>query len=89
MNVYERIWKTLNHEEPDQVPTFTQSAEPEFIKKNIKKYGRDSGSLFLTRQLKVARHVGFDSMWMHVGAAINNPFRKKPSIQLITRDLPS
>ncbi|TFG19971.1 MAG: hypothetical protein EU530_04740 [Promethearchaeota archaeon] len=80
MNVYERIRKTLDHEEPDRVPTFTQSAEPEFISKYIKNYGRDSGSFFLTRQLKIARHVGFDSMWMHIGAAINNPFRIKPSI---------
>ena len=80
MNVYERIRKTLDHEEPDRVPTFTQSAEPEFILKYNKMYGRNRGAFLLTRQLKVARNVGFDSMWMHIGAAINNPFLKKPFI---------
>ncbi len=80
MNVYERIWTTLNHKEPDRVPTFTQSAESEFISKFKTQFGRDSGAPLLTRQLKVARHAGFDSMWMHIGGAINNPLLKKPSI---------
>ncbi len=80
MNVHERIWKTLNHEEPDRVPTFTQSAEPEFISKYIKEYGRVSGDLFLNKDFKVAKHAGFDAMWIHVGGPQTYIFRKKPKI---------
>ena len=33
MQVHERFWTTLSHEEPDRVPTFVQTIEPGFIEK--------------------------------------------------------
>jgi hypothetical protein len=80
MNVHERIRKTLDHEEPDRVPTFTQSAETEFIKKYIAENGHVRGDLFLNKHFKVAKHVGFDGMWIHVGGPQTYIFRIKPRI---------
>ena len=79
MNVHERIRKTLDHEEPDRVPTFTQSAESEFISKYISEYGKVSGDIFLNRDFKVAKRVGFDSIWIHIGGP-QVYIRNKPTI---------
>lgn len=79
MNVYERIWKALNHEEPDRVPIFTQSVELEFTSKYKAEFGRISGNLFLNRDFKVVKHAGFDSIWIHIGGP-QIYIRKRPEI---------
>jgi hypothetical protein len=81
MNAYERIWKALNHEEGDRVPTFTQSIEPKFILSFV----REGGWKQLVKSrwsphydLKVARLLGYDSKWIHIGW--NHPIYPRPEI---------
>ncbi|MHA1734276.1 MAG: uroporphyrinogen decarboxylase family protein [Promethearchaeota archaeon] len=69
MKNHERIWTALNHEEPDRVPTFTQTIEPGFVQKYDEEVEVDDDYGFpLGRfQLMVAKSLGLDSMWVHAG----------------------
>ncbi|MBD3350949.1 MAG: hypothetical protein GF364_05630, partial [Candidatus Lokiarchaeota archaeon] len=67
MNALDRIWKALNHEEPDRVPTFTQSIEPKFVERYDKEI-EIKGEPWLPRiDLQLAFEMGFDSKWVHIG----------------------
>ncbi len=82
MNVHERIWATLNHQEPDRVPTFSQSIEPPFLER-FDEGGHIPESYFdecfptLTFDLLVARALGLDSKWVHLGGE-KGPARNRP-----------
>ncbi len=68
MNVHERIITTLEHEEPDRVPTLAQVFEYPFTKKVIKHAPHpDKFKVFSTQSqiLEAAICVGFDSIWYH------------------------
>ena len=68
MNVHERIRKTLEHEEPDRVPTLAPAFEFPFIKKVADHMDIDQNSktpLSKDFMYDAAIHMGFDSIWYH------------------------
>ncbi|MBD3185886.1 hypothetical protein GF325_03570 [Candidatus Bathyarchaeota archaeon] len=72
MDPHQRIMKALNHEEPDRVPTFSQSIEEPFIERFDENVGVDEAlfdELFpsLPVDFVFAKALGFDSKWMHLG----------------------
>lgn len=82
MNVHERVRKTLDHEEPDRVPTMEQYIERPFIKKiysilPLKEKIRQHFKVY--QNIEMARLIGFDSAWLHYGK-YNVPYTNKPEI---------
>lgn len=73
MNVHERIWKTLCHEEPDRVPTFVQSIEPGFISQYDTEIEIKGEPLMQGIELQVGKELGLDSKWMHGSGYHANP----------------
>lgn len=69
MKSHARLWKALNHEEADRVPTFTQSIETPFIRRFDEQVGIEDDYGFPLRyfDLIVAKALGYDSKWVHVG----------------------
>jgi uroporphyrinogen decarboxylase len=80
MNVHERIIKTLEHEEPDRVPTLAQFFDYPFTKKVVEKMGIDE-SKHLSKHImyEAAIHMGFDSIWYHYDR-IRTHSHKKPEV---------
>ncbi len=70
MDVHERIWKALSHEEPDRVPTFSQHIEPLFLKKYDDQYELQDDYGLHQPDLGLAKELGLDSKWNHSGQAI-------------------
>lgn len=82
MDVHERIIKTLEHEEPDRVPTLAQFLEYPFTKKVADHMGIDEKSKKpLTKDFMydAALHMGFDSIWYHFDR-IRTHSSKKPEV---------
>jgi len=82
MNVHERIRKTLEHEEPDRVPTLVQTFEYPFTKKVAVHMGIDQNSnkpLSKDFMYETAIHMGFDSIWYHYDK-IKSHSNKKPEV---------
>jgi uroporphyrinogen decarboxylase len=73
MNVHERIWKTLSHEEPDRVPTFVQTIEPGFIEKYDAEFEIKGEPFMQGIELQVGKEIGLDSKWMHCGGYHADP----------------
>jgi len=73
MQVHERIWKTLCHEEPDRVPTFVQTIEPGFIEKFDAEIEIKGEPMMQGIELQVGKELGLDSKWMHVGGYNADP----------------
>ena len=68
MDVHERILKTIDHEEPDRVPTLAQVFEYSFSKKVAEHMGIEKSSKKpMTKDFMydAAIHMGFDSIWYH------------------------
>ncbi len=68
MNVHERLLKTLNHEEPDRVPTMAQILEYGFIQKVYNTIGTPNGQDLIKMKepmLNAAIHLGYDAIWYH------------------------
>lgn len=65
MNVHERIWKTLSHEEPDRVPTFVQTIEPGFIQQYDDEIEIKGNPLMQGIELQVGKELGLDAKWTH------------------------
>lgn len=67
MNARERVSKTINHEEPNQVPLFNQVIMPGFKKQLLNYWGNDykkDRSLILHfRDFNLEKRLGFDSSW--------------------------
>ena len=78
MNVHERVYKTLSLQEPDRIPTFTQSIEPPFIERYDKEIGIN-GEENLLIDMQVALELGYDSKWYHCGK-IKVPEKLRPEI---------
>ncbi len=81
MKAHDRIWKALCHEEPDRVPTFTQSIEDPFVRRFDEQVGiEDEAGLFpdMTMDMILARQLGFDSKWIHLQGA-SAPARDYPA----------
>ena len=72
MQVHERFWTTLSHEEPDRVPTFVQTIEPGFIEKFDTEIEIKGEPVMQGIELQVGKELGLDSKWMHVGGYIAN-----------------
>jgi hypothetical protein len=69
MKAHDRIWKALCHEEPDRVPTFTQSIEDPFVRRFDDAVGiEDEAGLSpdVGMDMVLARQLGFDSKWIHL-----------------------
>lgn len=82
MNAHERIMKALSHEEPDRVPTTSQSIEQPFIRQfnqEIPWFKKFTMGLSGHYDLEVARALGYDSKWYHTGRTSAN-WREKPVI---------
>ena len=82
MDVHERIIKTLEHEEPDQVPTLAQVFEYPFTKQVSKFMGFDENSkkpLSKDFMYDAAVHMGFDSIWYHLDR-IRTHSHEKPEV---------
>ena len=79
MNAQERIWKALNHEEADRVPTFSQTIEEPFIERYDETVGIDDAGLFpeLPMDLIMAKNLGLDSKWIHLHGS-TAPSREHP-----------
>ncbi|MHA1684528.1 MAG: uroporphyrinogen decarboxylase family protein [Promethearchaeota archaeon] len=87
MNVHERIWKQLNHEETDRVPTFSQSIETPFLERYDEEFGVpeaifDTCFPKLPIDMVFAKAIGFDSKWFHLGGidAPSPSSRDKPDV---------
>lgn len=65
MNVHERIWKALSHEEPDRVPTFCQSIEPGFIKQYDEEIEITGEPSMPGMEFQIAKEIGLDAKWVH------------------------
>jgi len=67
MNAYERVIKTLNHEEPDRVPLFCQAIMPGFERNLLeywgKEYKHDKRYALYFSDYNVKRKLGFDCCW--------------------------
>lgn len=86
MDVHARIRKTLDLEEPDRVPTFSQSIEQPFIERLDAQDGIPDelcDELFpgMTLDLVVAKALGFDSKWVHLGGTQAGP-RDRPNVEV-------
>ncbi len=82
MDAHERIIKTLEHEEPDRVPTLAQVFEYPFTKKVASNmgFGKNSKeSLSKDFMYEAALHMGFDSIWYHYDR-IRTHSHKKPEV---------
>jgi len=82
MDAHERIFKTLEHEEPDRVPTFAQVFDYPFTKKVLKKMGVDNiANKHLSKHMmyEAALYMGFDSIWYHY-ERIRTHSHKKPEV---------
>ena len=84
MNPHERIWKALNHEEPDRVPTFSQSIEQPYIErydneKGIPEEVVDDLFPIFPFDFIFAKAMGFDSKWAHLGGP-SAPKRDRPEV---------
>lgn len=82
MKVHDRLIKTLEHEEPDRVPTLAQIFDPNFTKKVFQSISPNLGKKFSSLQhqmLESARFMGFDAIWHHT-SLINMKGREKPSV---------
>ncbi len=78
MNVHERIFRALSLEEPDRIPTFTQSIEPPFIERYDEEVGI-IGEENLIMDMQVALELGYDSKWYHCGK-LRVPEKSRPEI---------
>ncbi|MHA2007351.1 MAG: uroporphyrinogen decarboxylase family protein [Promethearchaeota archaeon] len=67
MNAYERVIKTLNHEEPDRVPLFCQAIMPGFARNLIKYWGdeykKEDKYVLYFSDYNLHRKLGFDFSW--------------------------
>jgi hypothetical protein len=79
MKAHERLWKALNHEEADRVPTFTQTIEPEFIERYDSEVGITGDYDLMAVDLEIARELGYDSKWVHLGG-VSAPKTGMPEI---------
>ncbi len=82
MDVHERIIKTLEHEEPDRVPTLAQVFEYPFTKKVADQMDNNEKSKKLLSKdfmYDAALHMGFDSIWYHYDRIRTHP-HKKPEV---------
>ncbi|MHA2391807.1 MAG: uroporphyrinogen decarboxylase family protein [Promethearchaeota archaeon] len=82
MDTHERLIKTLEHEEPDRVPTLAQVFDYSFTKKVAEQMGIDNKPLIpLSRHAMydAALYIGFDSIWYHFDR-IKTHSHKKPEI---------
>jgi hypothetical protein len=82
MNVHERVWKTLEHEEPDRVPTLIQTFERPFIEKynqSLTKLERFRNRFIPHYNQEVARQLEIDALWFHYGHH-KIPHRDRPAI---------
>jgi len=89
MNVHERIRKTLEHEEPDRVPTLAQTFEYPFIKKVAAHMDIDQNSktpLSKDFMYDAAIHMGFDSIWYHYDRIKSHPHKKPEVPEKILKD---
>lgn len=83
MNAHERILCTINHEEPDRVPTFVQHIEPGFVQKYDEKIELkdDYGFQGLAgADVMVAKEIGLDSKWIHIQGPHPSKNMKMPQI---------
>ncbi len=67
MNVHERIWKALSHEEADRVPTFCQAIEDPFIIRYDDEYEIQDDYGMIKPDLALGKELGLDSKWMPTG----------------------
>ena len=68
MDAHERIIKTLEHNEPDRVPTLAQYFDYPFTKKVVDKMSIDDkplNPLSKHAMYVAALYMGFDSIWYH------------------------
>ncbi|MHA1342256.1 MAG: uroporphyrinogen decarboxylase family protein [Promethearchaeota archaeon] len=79
MDVLERFRKVFNHEEPDRIPTFTQTIEPEFIERYDEEYEIVGAELLPSIGLQLAKELGYDSIWIHIGHT-SQPEAEQPEI---------
>jgi hypothetical protein len=79
MNVHERIWRTLSHEEPDRVSTFVQTIEPGFIQKYDDEIEIQGVPLMQGIEIQVGKELGLDAKWMHTSSYQANP-KLKPEL---------
>lgn len=68
----------MNHEEPDRVPTFTQSIESKFVRRYDEQVEIKGIPMLPQIDLQVAYELGFDSKWVHIGSS--KPPKEKPEI---------
>ncbi len=85
MNVHERLWKALNHEEADRVPTFTQTIEPEFVARYDREVEMTGECGHMRFDLELAAELGYDSKWVHYGGT-KAPKREMP-LDVLPEDL--
>ncbi|MHA2287433.1 MAG: uroporphyrinogen decarboxylase family protein [Promethearchaeota archaeon] len=82
MDVHERVIKTIEHDEPDRVPTLAQVFEYSFTKKVAYQMGIEEPSkksLAKDFMYEAAIHMGFDSIWYHFDR-IRTHSHKKPEV---------
>ena len=64
MNAREKVLKTLNHEEPDQVPLFCQAIMPGFARNLIEYWGdefkKEDKYVLYYSDYNVHKKLGFD-----------------------------
>lgn len=70
MKAHERLWKAMNHEEADRVPTFSQTIEPQFIQNYDDECEIKGESSIPMVDLVVAKEIGLDSKWVHWGGHV-------------------
>ncbi len=74
MNSRERVIKALSLEQPDRIPSFVESAMPEFKRKVDEIYGDEIDDYLLVGQdWTIYKFFGFSSVWLH-----SVPLRFKP-----------
>ncbi len=73
MKAHDRLWKALCHEEADRVPTFTQTLEPGFIRAYDDTIELKDSYGFPEAGLSLAKELGFDSKWLHIGSVHEAP----------------
>jgi uroporphyrinogen decarboxylase len=79
MNAHDRIIKALNHEEPDRVPTFSQSIEVPFRKAYMAEVGLKQTYGLPGLDYEIAKDLKLDSKWNHHGL-VRMPIFGRPKI---------
>jgi Uroporphyrinogen decarboxylase (URO-D) len=65
MKAHERLWKAIQHEEADRVPTFSQHIESPFLQRYDEIYEIQDDYGMLVPELACAKELGLDSKWHH------------------------